>query len=102
LRAAQLGRLCFRRQARTSASAVASDCSAYRNVVWRFLCPSLFRIVARLKLASVTDRNGNTLTYDDSGIFSSTGRSVTFLRDTAGDLASVDDRQSNHRDQARE
>ena len=48
LRAAQWDRSCFRRQARTSASAVASDCSAYRNVVWRFLCPSRFRIVARL------------------------------------------------------
>jgi len=33
LQAAQWDRLCFRRQARTSASAVASDCSAYRNVV---------------------------------------------------------------------
>jgi RHS repeat-associated protein len=68
------------------------------------------------KLISVSDRNGNKLTYSDDGISSNAGRDVTFTRDgagritaitdprghalhytysAAGDLMSVTDRQSN-------
>jgi len=68
------------------------------------------------KLDHVTDRNGNQLTYSDSGVLSSTGKEVVFERDArgrvtavidpmgnriayaysaAGDLASVTDREGN-------
>ena len=43
------------------------------------------------KLMSVTDNNGNTLTYTDSGIYSSTGQDVTFGRDAQGRITSVTD-----------
>ncbi|MEL7356414.1 MAG: SBBP repeat-containing protein [Cyanobacteria bacterium J06560_6] len=68
-------------------------------------------------LENITDRNGNTLTYTDNGIFSSTGESVRFVRDgqgriteivdlagqsieydydTNGDLVAVTDREGNN------
>jgi RHS repeat-associated protein len=42
-------------------------------------------------LRSVTDTNGNTLTYSDNGIVSSTGVRVTFERDPLGRITSVTD-----------
>src|SRR5262249_52933446 len=42
-------------------------------------------------LEQVTDQNGNTLTYTDGGIASSTGVSVSFGRDAAGRITSVTD-----------
>ena len=42
-------------------------------------------------LLTVRDRNGNTLTYTDEGIFSDTGVSVTFERDAIGRITSVID-----------
>jgi RHS repeat-associated protein len=42
-------------------------------------------------LRTVTDPNGNTLTYTDSDITSSTGKKVTFTRDTAGRITTVTD-----------
>ncbi|MEM9214706.1 MAG: putative Ig domain-containing protein [Cyanobacteria bacterium P01_F01_bin.150] len=42
-------------------------------------------------LESVTDRNGNVLTYTDSGITSSTGQSITFVRDAQGRIDEIID-----------
>ncbi|MGB3205510.1 MAG: putative Ig domain-containing protein, partial [Crinalium sp.] len=42
-------------------------------------------------LQTVTDTNGNKLTYSDAGIVSSTGKSITFERDAAGRIAAVKD-----------
>jgi RHS repeat-associated protein len=42
-------------------------------------------------LLTVTDNNGNKLTYTDEGIFSSTGKQITFERDAQGRIASVKD-----------
>jgi YD repeat-containing protein len=43
------------------------------------------------KLQSVTDANGNTVTFTDGGITSSTGVGVTFERDPQGRIAAVVD-----------
>jgi large repetitive protein len=43
------------------------------------------------KLRSVTDTNGNTLTYTDNEISSSTGQKVTFDRDAQGRIVAVTD-----------
>jgi YD repeat-containing protein len=42
-------------------------------------------------LLTVTDTNGNTLTYSDSEIKSSTGQKITFERDTQGRIVAVKD-----------
>ncbi|BAY84562.1 YD repeat protein [Calothrix parasitica NIES-267] len=42
-------------------------------------------------LIDITDRNGNTLTYTDSGIVSSTGESVEFRRDAQGRITKIID-----------
>ncbi|WP_206758537.1 putative Ig domain-containing protein [Nostoc punctiforme] len=42
-------------------------------------------------LLTVTDTNGNKLTYTDAGIYSSTGKQVTFERDAQGRIAAVKD-----------
>ncbi|MBD2468818.1 Ig-like domain-containing protein [Nostoc sp. FACHB-145] len=42
-------------------------------------------------LLTVTDTNGNKLTYTDDGIYSSSGKQVTFERDAQGRIASVKD-----------
>ncbi|WP_414574058.1 RHS repeat-associated core domain-containing protein [Nostoc sp. CCY 9925] len=42
-------------------------------------------------LLTVTDTNGNKLTYTDGGIYSSTGKQITFERDAQGRIASVKD-----------
>ncbi|AFY56856.1 RHS repeat-associated core domain protein [Rivularia sp. PCC 7116] len=42
-------------------------------------------------LIDITDRNGNTLTYSDSGIVSSTGESVEFRRDAEGRITEIVD-----------
>lgn len=46
-------------------------------------------------LLSVTDTNGNTLTYTDSAITSSTGQQVTFERDAQGRITTVTDPLGN-------
>ncbi len=42
-----------------------------------------------------SDRHGNTLTFQDNGIFSNTGRAVTFVRDSAGRITSITDPNGN-------
>ncbi len=42
-------------------------------------------------LLTVTDTNGNKLTYTDAGIYSSAGKQVTFERDAQGRIAAVKD-----------
>ena len=42
-------------------------------------------------LLTVTDRNGNTLTFSDEGIFSDTGKQVTFQRDARGRIERIFD-----------
>lgn len=42
-------------------------------------------------LASVKDRNGNTLTFSDDGVISSTGQEITFERNAAGQISAVID-----------
>ena len=46
-------------------------------------------------LQSVEDRNGNTLTYTDDGIVSSTGASIEFIRDGEGRIERIIDSQGN-------
>ena len=46
-------------------------------------------------LLTVTDGNGNKLTYTDGGIFSSSGKSVTFGRDLNGRIVQVTDPLGN-------
>ncbi len=46
-------------------------------------------------LLTVTDTNGNTLTYTDSAITSSSGQQVTFGRDAQGRITSVTDPSGN-------
>jgi len=46
-------------------------------------------------LETVTDRNGNVLTFTDNGISSSTGKNVTFERDTQGRIERVIDPEGN-------
>ncbi|MCX5955720.1 MAG: putative Ig domain-containing protein [Cyanobacteria bacterium] len=63
--------------------------------------PSLYRLISKdgttyhydqfFGLQKVVDRNGNTLTYSDSGITSSTGTSVSFQRDGQGRITSITD-----------
>ncbi|BAS59966.1 YD repeat protein (plasmid) [Leptolyngbya boryana NIES-2135] len=51
-----------------------------------------YRIDAKTgDLLTVKDTNGNTLTYTDDAIVSSTGQKVTFERDAAGRIVSVKD-----------
>ncbi|MGH9206298.1 MAG: putative Ig domain-containing protein, partial [Acidimicrobiales bacterium] len=47
------------------------------------------------QLNSVSDRNNNTLTFDDTGIYSNTGRAVTFTRDPQGHITAVTDPRGN-------
>jgi RHS repeat-associated protein len=47
------------------------------------------------KLQSVRDTNGNTLTFTEGGVTSSTGVSVTFERDAQGRIGAVVDPQGN-------
>ncbi|HEY9621936.1 MAG TPA: putative Ig domain-containing protein [Crinalium sp.] len=42
-------------------------------------------------LLTVTDLNGNKLTYTDNGVYSSTGKQVTFERDAQGRITAVKD-----------
>lgn len=63
--------------------------------------PSQYRLISKdgttyhydqfFGLQKVVDRNGNTLTYSDSGITSSTGASVSFQRDGLGRITSITD-----------
>jgi len=46
-------------------------------------------------LLTVTDTNGNKLTYSDAGIKSDTGKEITFERDAQGRIKSVLDPQGN-------
>jgi YD repeat-containing protein len=46
-------------------------------------------------LLTVKDTNGNTLTFTDGGIFSDTGKSVVFERDTQGRVSKVIDPAGN-------
>jgi RHS repeat-associated protein len=43
-----------------------------------------YRMAASGALESITDRQGNSLTFQPNGIISSSGRSVTFVRDAEG------------------
>lgn len=47
-------------------------------------------------LQSVTDTNGNTLTYTDGGIFSDAGPSVLFERNAQGQITQVTDASGQH------
>jgi RHS repeat-associated protein len=42
-------------------------------------------------LIDITDRNGNKLTYTNNGIFSSTGQSITFVRDAQDRITEIID-----------
>jgi len=42
-------------------------------------------------LIDITDRNGNTLTYSNGGIASSTGQSISFTRDSQGRITEIRD-----------
>ncbi len=46
-------------------------------------------------MLTVTDTNGNVLTYSDSGIVSSTGQSVTFERNASGRIVAAIDPEGN-------
>ncbi|NJK63452.1 MAG: RHS repeat protein [Synechococcaceae cyanobacterium SM2_3_1] len=44
---------------------------------------------------AITDPNGNVLTFTDDGLFSSTGKSITFGRDSQGRITTVTDPMGN-------
>ncbi len=46
-------------------------------------------------LRSITDRNGNSLSYTDGGIFSSFGQAITFDRDFRGRISAITDPDGN-------
>ncbi|MEB3220007.1 MAG: putative Ig domain-containing protein [Nostocales cyanobacterium 94392] len=46
-------------------------------------------------LQKIEDTNGNTLTYTDEGIFSSTGTAISFTRDSAGRITAITDPNGN-------
>ena len=46
-------------------------------------------------IETVTDPNGNTLTYTDNGIFHSDGKSVLFNRDSSGRISTITDPLGN-------
>ena len=48
-----------------------------------------YMMAATGELKSITDRKGNTLTFQPNGIISSTGKSVTFERDAQGRITKV-------------
>jgi YD repeat-containing protein len=47
-------------------------------------------------LLTITDTNGNTLTYSDEGVLSSTGVKITFERDAQGRIVSVKDPENEY------
>ena len=47
-------------------------------------------------LLTESDRHNNTLTFQSNGIFSNTGKAVTFLRDSLGRITSITDPVGNH------
>lgn len=47
------------------------------------------------QLDTATDRNGNTLTFSESGVLSSLGVELTFERDSAGRISSITDPNGN-------
>jgi RHS repeat-associated protein len=47
------------------------------------------------KLLSASDRNGNELSFSDTGITSNSGRAVTFTRDPQGRITSITDPRGN-------
>jgi RHS repeat-associated protein len=49
-----------------------------------------YRMAASGELKSITDRQGNTLSFEANGIVSSTGKTVTYERDTQGRITKVD------------
>ena len=49
-----------------------------------------YRMAASGELESITDRQGNTLSFEPNGIVSSTGKSVSFVRDAQGRITTVD------------
>ncbi len=69
------------------------------------LNPNRYRLTTRdgyvylinqdLGIETVTDPNGNTLTYSDNGIVHSTGKSVDFVRDAQGRITQVIDPAGN-------
>src|SRR5262249_6965459 len=48
-----------------------------------------YRMAASGELKSITDRQGNTLSFEANGIVSSTGKSVSFVRDGQGRITNV-------------
>ena len=50
-----------------------------------------FEFSAAGKLTRMSDRNGNTLTFSDAGIFHSSGAAVTFARDAQGRISDITD-----------
>src|SRR6185437_7705237 len=50
-----------------------------------------YNLDQKLGVTGLTDRNGNTLTISRNGVIHSSGKSVTFARDSQGRIASITD-----------
>jgi RHS repeat-associated protein len=66
---------------------------------WTLTLPNgqVLQVSISFGLQSITDLNGNTLTFSASGIASSAGRSVTFVRDGQNRITSITDLNGNVR-----
>jgi RHS repeat-associated protein len=66
--------------------------NAYAPEFYTYTDPygTAYRMAASGELKSITDRQGNTLSFEPNGIISSTGKSVSFVRDAQGRITNVD------------
>lgn len=51
----------------------------------------VYELDQKFGISKITDPNGNTITYSDSGIVHSSGKAITFNRDTQGRITSITD-----------
>lgn len=55
----------------------------------------IYKLDQYFGVETITDPNGNTITYSDSGIVHSSGKAVTFNRDAQGRILDITDPQGN-------
>jgi RHS repeat-associated protein len=55
----------------------------------------IYKLNQYFGIETITDPNGNTITYSDDGIVHSSGKSVDFVRDSQGRITSITDPKGN-------
>jgi RHS repeat-associated protein len=55
----------------------------------------IYKLDQYFGIETITDPNGNTITYSDDGIVHSSGKSVDFVRDSQGRITSITDPKGN-------